>query len=369
MLSKSFKVSTAMINFYLPLLVLICLNGRIYYEIKRRYKNVLLQRHSTKTNESSNHFKLTSTRKDSRVPISVAICDGDQPICATDVDHPENGNLLVSKTDERNSSKLRRNYKEKKNYSPALIRITDNPTSFADKNHCTQVRFSKVKSTVYVLSLLIQDELTWFTHHPRSLLSPTPILRPHRAGSKHRLNVDERCYKHTRDYQSCRIHSNEYDNHRRNSYQCYQTEGRRSTSSSLTPSRASLTCRRCSLVEAMTTTTITTNTTTMNIFNLCQCCSSATSAITIQSNLDSYTNPRKVSSSSAASLLSRKQNTITSFNKQRNNSSSSIIPPSNPLLMRHPSTKIRQPTVWNQQEKAFRQICGIVFGVAGCWLR
>lgn len=107
----------------------------------------------------------------------------------------------------------------------------------------------------------------------------------------------------------------------------------------------------------------------MNIFNLCHCCSSATSAITLQSNLDSYNNARKVSSSSAASLLSRKQNTISSFNIQRNSSSSSIIPSTNnSFLNARPSTKLRQSTVWNQQEKAFRQLFAIVFGFTCCFL-
>lgn len=134
-----------MINFYLPLLVLIGLNGRIYYEIKRRYKNVFLQRLSTKSNEPGNNFKLTPTRKDSRVPIAVSICDGDRPVCSTNVDHTENDTLLLPQYSSTTTD-LRMNFKEKKALLPIPIHITHNPTSsisqtysFAENNHCTQV--------------------------------------------------------------------------------------------------------------------------------------------------------------------------------------------------------------------------------------
>src|SRR5271154_1467082 len=114
--SKGFKVSTAIINFYLPLLVLICLNGRIYYEIKIRYKNALLQRHSTRSNESPSQYKLTSTGRNSRT--AIAICDSDRQICSTMINFNENDSLITSKrlstpTNE-NNPQLRINIKEKK---------------------------------------------------------------------------------------------------------------------------------------------------------------------------------------------------------------------------------------------------------------
>jgi len=107
----------------------------------------------------------------------------------------------------------------------------------------------------------------------------------------------------------------------------------------------------------------------MNIFNLCHCCSAATSAITIHSNLEPYDNTRKVSSSSSlSSSISRKQHTMSSYNLQRNSISSNIIPRSNSCISRCPSNKSKQSTVWNQQEKAFRQLFAIVFGFTCCFL-
>jgi len=110
------------------------------------------------------------------------------------------------------------------------------------------------------------------------------------------------------------------------------------------------------------------STTTMNIFNLCHCCSSGTSAITIHSNIEPYNNTRKVSTSSVSSSISRKQNTMSSYNLQRNSTSSIIVPYSNAYISSRPSTKIKQSAVWNQQEKAFRQLFAIVFGFTCCFL-
>jgi len=153
--SKGFKVSTAIINFYLPLLVLICLNGRIYYEIKRRFKNVLLQRHSNKINESPSQYKLIPTGKNPRTPTTV--CDSDRQICSTTINFNENDSLIMSKrpsiSTNENNSKLRINIKEKKNRPIVPISITDNQRSslkhtysFVEKNHCTQVRKRRRRS-------------------------------------------------------------------------------------------------------------------------------------------------------------------------------------------------------------------------------
>jgi hypothetical protein len=112
----------------------------------------------------------------------------------------------------------------------------------------------------------------------------------------------------------------------------------------------------------------TPTTTTMNIFNLCHCCSAASSAITIHSNLEPYSNTRKISSSSISSSISRKPNAISSYNIQRNSTSSSIISRSNSYVGSRTLNKIKQSTVWNQQEKAFRQLFAIVFGFTCCFL-
>jgi hypothetical protein len=109
-----------------------------------------------------------------------------------------------------------------------------------------------------------------------------------------------------------------------------------------------------------------TTTATMNVFNLCHCCAPATAAITIHSNLEAFSNTRKVSSSSISSSASRKH-TMSTYNLRRHSVSSSILPRSNSYVSRT-SNNIKQSTVWNQQEKAFRQLFAIVFGFTCCFL-
>lgn len=160
--SKVFKVTTAILNFYLPLLVLMSLNGRIYYEIKRRYKNVLLQRHSTKmtdsiTNTNSNslyNHKLKYTTKNAATssPITVTLCDSDRQLCSTTINYLENDSLILSKISPKspvNESILRINFKEKKTRPMISIQnleqrraLLKQTYSFVDKNHCTQVRIN-----------------------------------------------------------------------------------------------------------------------------------------------------------------------------------------------------------------------------------
>ena len=107
----------------------------------------------------------------------------------------------------------------------------------------------------------------------------------------------------------------------------------------------------------------------MNVFNFCHCCSSATSAITINSNPEPYIPVHRISCSSVSSSASRKQTAVSSFNVQRSSISSSILPRSNSYLNnRSSSHKIKQSTIWSQQEKAFRQLFAIVFGFTCCFL-
>jgi hypothetical protein len=106
----------------------------------------------------------------------------------------------------------------------------------------------------------------------------------------------------------------------------------------------------------------------MNIFDLCHCCSTKTSTITIHSNFELFNNTRKISSSSVTSSASRKANTVSNYNIQRNSTSSSLISRSNSYVSSRTSNKIKQSTVWNQQEKAFRQLFAIVFGFTCCFL-
>lgn len=133
------------------------LNGRIYYEIKRRYKNVLLQRHSTKINDSLtinnnntnnlyNH-KLNHQRNISTSPITVTLCDSDRHLCSTTMNFTENESLVLSKLPmNNNESILRINFKEKKLRPIRQVQSLEQRKSslrrtysYADKNHCTQV--------------------------------------------------------------------------------------------------------------------------------------------------------------------------------------------------------------------------------------
>jgi hypothetical protein len=150
-------------------LVLISLNGRIYYEIKRRYRNVLLQRHSNKTNNSIitntnfyNH-KLNRTRNISRSPITMTLCDSDRQLCSTTMNLTENESLVMSKMSPKSpthtnnpESVLRINFKERKHrpLSPVQIPAHRHASlkrtySYVDKNHCTQVIFLLVKIYIY----------------------------------------------------------------------------------------------------------------------------------------------------------------------------------------------------------------------------
>lgn len=329
-LSKLFKVTTAILNFYLPLLVLICLNGRIYYEIKRRYKNVLLQRHSTKITEVASSYKSNATRKNSHLSIAVPVCDNEKHTCSKTYNIIDNESLYLPKMNTDKNSKLRINFTENKTSRQSSLKPS---YSYIESNHCPP------------------NELTWLTQHhehSRSSLSPLPTYQSH---SKHRLNVDDR------SYQTCRIYSNE----RRDSFQYYSVSN----------------SRRCSFADVMRGTgssrpmSPSAKNAKSNIFHLCHCCSSQ---ISLNSNYDLYNNnnptnsSRRLSSSSMTSTISRKQNTVSSYNLQRNSTSSNICSRSNSYMNRRSSNRIKQPTVWNQQEKAFRQLFAIVFGFTCCFL-
>jgi hypothetical protein len=217
--------------------------------------------------------------------------------------------------------------------------------------------------------LIVKDDITWLSRaHSRTSLSPasqTVRSRPYRTGSHHRLNVDERCYRHTHDYHSCRVFSNDSFNrtslnNRQQDSNSYQHRSRRTTSVS---------CRRCSLSDGIRAQTTQTTIAPVNIFALWHCCSTTTSTITTNGDIDMYNRSRRKSSSSISSSTSRRQGTVSSFNIQRSSVSSNTMPRSNSYLLHRSSTnKVKQTTVWNQQEKAFRQLFAIVFGFTCCFL-
>ena len=141
-------------------MVLISLNGRIYYEIKRRYKNVLLQRHSAKisdpSNTNNNSFftpKSTQRRQHSCSPMTMTLCDSDRQYCSTTINFTDNDSLVMSKVSSKsggnphNESILRINFKEKKNRSILSRQSSDNRNaslerncSYLERNPCKQVR-------------------------------------------------------------------------------------------------------------------------------------------------------------------------------------------------------------------------------------
>ncbi|UJR28020.1 hypothetical protein I4U23_009279 [Adineta vaga] len=405
--SKVFKVSTAIINFYLPLLVLISLNGRIYYEIKRRYRSVLLQRHANQLNESITtvnnnsiyNRKLNQTSIRSRSPITITLCDSDRQMGSSTVNCTENDSLILLKTTPKslinnNESVLRVNRKERKHRSPMSTQSSDQQKSilnrtysYADKNHCTQ------------------DELTWFSRrldHSRASFSQTsPIIASNfknNSSDTHYLHVDKLRSKSRTDNKSYKSNSHKQKMKRNLSnpsllykHQRYQTTFHHTPAS----------CRRCSVLDSMnvsskplqTAAAAATTTTTMNIFNLCHCCTTATSAITIHSNhfvndnttidnsisrIDSYKQVRKISSSSSSSSAvavpsvnnrKRTQSTTSHYATTKTITPTSSEQRSNAQNQVHQiENRVKQATVWNQQEKAFRQLFAIVFGFTCCFL-
>ncbi|CAF3368799.1 unnamed protein product [Rotaria sp. Silwood1] len=392
--SKVFKVSTAVLNFYLPLLVLILLNGRIYYEIKRRYKNVLLQRHSNSMNNlmmNNNHnnnnnnnlynHKLNYKRQNSCSPATVTFGDSDRHMYSSTINYTENDGHVMSKLSSRsltnnNESVLRINFKEKKNRPCIPVRLVDHSKtslkraySYIDKNHCEQ------------------DELTWFIHrreHSHSSFTPMSpkILSNYKYNHSrsHHLGLNEHLFNQTNDYNSNRTDLNKrkikrnsskslslYNNHP------YQTSFHNTT----------LLHRHNSLLDSIK---ISPPSTTMNIFNLCHCYSATTSTITIHSNSfvnnhknsnhESYNQGRQISTSSLSSVLrsSIKRNqqqsqSILSLKRTTNSITSHINPHSISQYHHYRTTNgVKQTTVWNQQEKAFRQLFAIVFGFTCCFL-
>lgn len=136
------------------------LNGRIYYEIKRRYKNVLLQRHSTKLNDSITNnnnsnslysLKHTHQRNKSPSPVTMTLCDSDKQGCSTTINYIDNESLILTKMSPKlptTETGLRINFKEKKSraihHNSSKRRRASSlkrTYSFGDKKRCTQVSF------------------------------------------------------------------------------------------------------------------------------------------------------------------------------------------------------------------------------------
>ncbi|CAF1584638.1 unnamed protein product, partial [Didymodactylos carnosus] len=153
--SKVFKVTTAIINFYLPLVVMMLLNGRIYYEIKRRYKNALLNNNSyTKRSVNANgvHNRYNSDRGGGNIEIT-RCSDSDRQLCTKNLTENDsltkaNPKIIPMKkryqsTNARNSnidsdmsdnSILRINFKEKRNL---LLMLKQKPPSLASTRTIT----------------------------------------------------------------------------------------------------------------------------------------------------------------------------------------------------------------------------------------
>ncbi|CAF1676067.1 unnamed protein product [Rotaria magnacalcarata] len=377
--SKVFKVSTAMINFYLPLLVLILLNGRIYYEIKRRYKNVFLQRHSTKINGSiinhnnSYNHKLKYGRQNSCSPVTVTLCDSDRQVFSSTANYADNDTFIVSNVSSQSpphthEPTLRINFKEKKNRPRAPVRLNDQSKpslrrtySYIDKNHCAQ------------------DELTWFaqrrehSHASFTPLSPAALANYNYNHNRSRhLQIKEYSLKNNIDYSTNRMDSTKqklkHDKTKTSAFYNHQCYPRTSPS------------HHDSLLDSIKTSAPST---TMNVFNLCHYCSEPTTTITIHSNpfvnihQNASSESRQTPTSSTSSILrsSLKQNqqsqqTISPLERASATITSSHIIRGSPTQFHRyrAASSIKQSTVWNQQEKAFRQLFAIVFGFTCCFL-
>jgi hypothetical protein len=131
------------------------LNGRIYYEIKRRYKNVLLQRHSTNLNESITSHRGASSRRNSRLALPGHTCEHDRPICAATVHLTDNESITMTTLSpihrKGTPAGLRINFKERQNRPSMPVALSDNRQpvlkrtySFLEKQHCNQVRLIRV---------------------------------------------------------------------------------------------------------------------------------------------------------------------------------------------------------------------------------
>lgn len=189
------------------------------------------------------------------------------------------------------------------------------------------------------VSSSLQDE-------SKRMLNPNsngPVRSSLRINSSYRLNVDERCYKR-QNYQSCRVFTGERLNPSMSMRQL----------DSIQQSGNEGLCRRCSSTE-----TSFQRTTSVHVFQICRCCSAnGESNLKLPSKFDFNDRPSRISNSS-----------ISSFNLHRCSVSSSYLPRSNSYLSyRTSSSKVKQSTIWNQQEKAFRQLFAIVFGFTCCFL-
>ena len=148
----------------------------MYYEIKLRYKSVLLQRHSNKTNDStatnnngtsSCHRKLNTRRLNTGSPLTMTQCDSDRQFCSTTINCTDNDSMLGRKVSARSSTNnaneaiLRVNFKEKRNRPAASPTQLDDQQasmlkrtySFAEKSHCTQVAFD-TRCSFFTLAFL-----------------------------------------------------------------------------------------------------------------------------------------------------------------------------------------------------------------------
>lgn len=138
------------------------LNGRIYYEIKRRYKSVLLQRHSTKigstTNSSSMTRRIALKKLPSNTALTMTLCDSERYYGSTAGNYAEHESVIISQitqkfpTFKRRESIVRINFREKKNRrmrssSPTSLKTIH---SYSDQNHCIKVSLGK-----YFLRIII----------------------------------------------------------------------------------------------------------------------------------------------------------------------------------------------------------------------
>lgn len=149
-------------------------------------------------------------------------------------------------------------------------------------------------------------------------------------------------------------------------------------------------CHYCSKVNALSTTDTHERSNSTNVFSLCQCCCSVPKSersnnrpalidSIANAELDNSNRNRKNSLSSSSLIIrsqphksKRSNSRISSFRRFKQPASviheDVTMSGSNSPSPNQRISKVKQTTVLNQQEKAFRQLFAIVFGFTCCFL-
>ncbi|CAF0788874.1 unnamed protein product [Didymodactylos carnosus] len=237
------------------------LNCRIYYEIKRRYKNALLNNNSCYTKRSVNAGNTNNQNNNDRTDISKC-SESNRQLYTMNL--TENDSLLKNKlntvssikryhmtdtcdsnndSDISDNSIIRINFTKKRNMQ---LMLKQNPSSVTSTKKTTTstiihtpMKYSSKKDSAttnqkskercdrnanlhhqksniyheidyqdYSFSTNMYKTREILTHNDNTNSPARDLIIRNRTAMRKGLNVDERCFKHTYDYHSCRIYSN-----------------------------------------------------------------------------------------------------------------------------------------------------------------